>query len=156
MELRRILRREDLPGIEKMLRDVQVFNEDEIICGVELAQQTLAGEEGYHWVLAVEDGALVGLICYGTVPLTQGTWDLYWILRSPGAVSRGVAKALLEACEEDLRNHGGRLLVLNTSGTPAYQPARDFYLRNGFELSARLKEYYRPGDDLCIFTKQIE
>jgi ribosomal protein S18 acetylase RimI-like enzyme len=156
MELRTQLRKADLPALAQMLRDVQVFTEEEVRCGVELAEQTLAGEDGYHWVLAEEGESLLGVICYGSVPLTVGTWDLYWILRSPRAPSRGVAKVLLEACEADLRNHRGRLLVLNTSGTPAYQPARDFYLRNGFELSARLIEYYRPGDDLCIFTKRIE
>ncbi len=156
MNLRKSLRAEDLDDVRQLLCDVQVFNLEEIACGVELAKETLAGEEGYHWVLAEEDGRLLGLICYGPVSLTDGTWDLYWILRAPGARSKGVAKALLEVCEADLRNRHARLLVLNTSGTPNYQPARDFYLRQGFQLTARLPEYYRPGDDLLIFTKQIE
>jgi ribosomal protein S18 acetylase RimI-like enzyme len=155
MNLRRSLREADIPSIQRILEEVGVFTPEEVACGVELAQQTVAGEEGYHWVLAEEDSELLGLICYGSVPLTVGTWDLYWILRSPRGKKQGVAARLLEACEEDINNRNARLLVLNTSGTLPYQPARDFYLRHGFRLTARIPEYYRPGDDLLIFTKKM-
>jgi ribosomal protein S18 acetylase RimI-like enzyme len=155
MNLRKELIPEDLHSIEQMLRDVGVFNEEEVACCIELAVETLGLKEGYHWVLAEEADKLCGLICYGSVPLTDGTWDLYWILRSPHSTSKGVANALLQACEEHLRQEKARLLVLDTSSTPPYQPARDFYLRSGFTLSARLVEYYRPGDDLLIYTKRI-
>jgi ribosomal protein S18 acetylase RimI-like enzyme len=156
MNLRTKLNTNDVEPVRQLLKDTGVFTPEEVEVGVELAEQTLAGEDGYHWVLAEEAGKLLGVICYGSVPLTEGTWDLYWILRSPGASSKGVAAQLLKICEEDLRKNNARLLVLNTSGTPPYQPARDYYLRNGFQLAARLPEYYRPGDDLLIYTKRIE
>jgi ribosomal protein S18 acetylase RimI-like enzyme len=156
MNLRTKLTGKDVEPLRQLLKDTGVFTPSEVECGVELAEETLGGEEGYHWVLAEEEGRLLGVICYGSVPLTEGTWDLYWILRAPGAKSKGVAAELLKMCEEDLRRKHARLLVLNTSGTPPYQPARDYYLRNGFQLAARLPEYYRPGDDLLIYTKKIE
>jgi ribosomal protein S18 acetylase RimI-like enzyme len=156
MNLRTKLKSEDVEPLRQLLKDTGVFTPIEVDVGVELAEQTLAGEDGYHWVLAEDAGRLLGIICYGSVPLTEGTWDLYWILRSPGASGQGVAAQLLKACEEDLHRNQARLLVLNTSGTPPYKPARDYYIRNGFTLAACLKEYYRPGDDLCIYTKKIE
>jgi ribosomal protein S18 acetylase RimI-like enzyme len=156
MNLRTKLKSDDVEPLRQLLRDTGVFTSEEVDVGVELAELTLAGEDGYHWVMAEDDGKLLGVICYGSVPLTEGTWDLYWILRSPGASSRGVAAQLLKTCEEDLRRNQARLLVLNTSSTPPYKPARDYYIRNGFTLAARLPEYYRPGDDLCIYTKRIE
>lgn len=156
MNLRTELKPEDVEPLRQLLKDTGVFNAVEVDVGVELAEQTLAGDEGYHWVVAEENGKMLGVICYGEVPLTEGTWDLYWILRSPGASSKGVAAQLLKACEDDLRKHHARLLVLDTSGTPPYQPARDYYVRNGFTLTARIPEYYRPGDDLLIYSKRIE
>lgn len=156
MGLRRTLKTEDLPQIEKMLREVGVFSPEEIACCRELAEQTLHGEESYYWILAEENGRLDGLICYGPASLTVGTYDLYWILRSPQARQKGVGRQLVQAAVDHLHKLGARLFVLNTSGTVPYQPARDFYLRNGFQLNARLHEYYRPGDDLLIYTRRIE
>ena len=156
MTLRSFLKPDDLPAFERLLRDVGVFNAAEIACCVGLARDTLNHDENYHWVLAEEKDQLLGLICYGAVELTDGTWDLYWILRSPQAAGRGVAETLLKASEEELRRSQARLYVLNTSGTSPYKPAHDFYRRQGFELTARIPEYYRPGDDLLIFTKHIE
>lgn len=155
MEFRNRLRNDDVPRIANLLRQVGVFTDAEITCGMEIARQTLEGEEGYYWILAEEVGELLGLICYGPVPLTEGTWDMYWIVRSPSAAGRGVAGRLLQACEVDVRKQGGRLLVLNTSGTANYQPARGFYLRHGFHLQAQIPEYYRPGDDLIIYVKNL-
>jgi len=156
MKLRNYLKPEDLKPIEQILRDAGVFNAQEIDCCLELARQTLNGEDIYYWILAEEDGQLLGLICYGPVSLTDCTYDLYWILRSPEGKSRGVASALLKASEEDLRQRKARLYCLNTSGTAPYKPAHEFYQRSGFKLTARIPEYYRPGDDLLIFTKRIE
>ncbi len=156
MTLRKTLKTEDLHKIEKLLREVGVFTSEEQECCLDLARMTLEGEKSYYWFLAEAEGQLIGLICYGPVSLTVGTYDLYWILRSPRAVQQGVGKELLTAAESHLRRLHARLFVLNTSGTPPYEPACGFYLRNGFELSARLVEYYRPGDDLLIYTKRLE
>ena len=155
MKLRNQLIPQDLPAIERMLRDVGVFNPAEVDCCLLLAQETLDGNDEYAWFLAEEDEQLQALICYGPVDLTERTYDLYWILRSPMVKSKGAAAAVLRAAEDDLRRRQARLFVLNTSGTSPYTPAHQFYLRNGFELSARIPEYYRPGDDLLIFTKRL-
>jgi ribosomal protein S18 acetylase RimI-like enzyme len=155
MTLRKNLQTEDLRSIEEMLQAVGVFNAEEVECCLFLASESLGGSDEYSWVLAEEEGGIQALICYGPVSLTEGTFDLYWILRSPKAKSKGAAAAVLQASEKDLRLRGARLYVLNTSGTSPYKPAHEFYLRNGFELTARLPEYYRPGDDLLIFTKRL-
>jgi GNAT superfamily N-acetyltransferase len=155
MKVRSALKSADLTAIEKMLREVGVFTPAEVDCCLMLAQETIDGNEEYAWFLAEEDDQLQALICYGAVDLTERTYDLYWILRSPTAKSKGAAAAVLHAAEADLRRRQGRLFVLNTSGTSPYTPAHQFYLRNGFELSARIPEYYRPGDDLLIFTKRL-
>ena len=110
MNLRKKLVEADIEPVRQLLKDTGVFTPEEVDCGVELAEETLAGADGYHWVLAEEDGRLLGVICYGSVPLTEGTWDLYWILRSPSANQKGVAAALLKVCEQDLRENQARLL----------------------------------------------
>jgi ribosomal protein S18 acetylase RimI-like enzyme len=156
MKLRNFLTSKDLPALEEMLRGVGVFTAAEIECCLSLAGETLDGSDEYSWFLAEEAGQIQALICYGPVALTERTYDLYWILRAPKARSRGAAAAVLQAAEGDLRDKKARLFVLNTSGTSPYEPAHQFYRRHGFDLSARIPAYYRPGDDLLIFTKRLE
>ena len=62
---------------------------------------------------------------------------------------------LLEAMEADLRRRSARLVRVETSGTPPYQPTRAFYERFQYRETARLPDFYRPGDDLVIFTKRL-
>jgi hypothetical protein len=46
-------------------------------------------------------------------------------------------------------------LVLETSGQTIYEPTRKFYISSGYTLEATLKDFYRDGDDLVIFTKHL-
>jgi ribosomal protein S18 acetylase RimI-like enzyme len=87
--------------------------------------------------------------------MTEGTYDLYWIACHPARQRTGVGTALLAAMEADLRRRGARLVRVETSGTPVYQPTRAFYERAGFHETARIHDFYRPGDDLVIFTRRL-
>jgi ribosomal protein S18 acetylase RimI-like enzyme len=87
--------------------------------------------------------------------LTEGAYDLYWIAVNPKVRRGGVGRALLAATEVAIRNLGGRLLIVETSGLPVYEPTRGFYLATGYTLEATLKDFYKDGDDLVIFTKHL-
>ena len=54
-----------------------------------------------------------------------------------------------------MARRGGRLLLIETSSKPNYAPTIEFYKRNGYHLEARIRDYYRPGDDKLIFAKEI-
>ena len=97
----------------------------------------------------------MGYACYGPRALTDRTYDLYWIAVSPKARRGGVGKALLRAVEDSIRKLGGRLLIVETSGLPKYEPTRAFYVATGYLLEATLKDFYKDEDDLVIFTKRL-
>lgn len=105
--------------------------------------------------MAEAGAGLAGAIAYGDTPMTVGTYDLYWIATDPSQRRRGVGAALLGAMETDLRRRGARLVRIETSGTPVYQAARAFYERFQFRETARLPDFYRPGDDLVVFTRRL-
>jgi len=98
---------------------------------------------------------VLGYTCYGPRSLTSGTFDLYWIAVDPTARRGGVGRKLLAATEEAIRKLGGRLMILETSGMQTYVPTRNFYLNTGYTLEATLKNFYKEGDDLVIFTKHL-
>jgi hypothetical protein len=57
--------------------------------------------------------------------------------------------------EEDIRKAGGRVLFIETSGLPHYDPTRRFYLKLGYEQGAVLRDYYADGDDMVVFRKRL-
>jgi GNAT superfamily N-acetyltransferase len=148
----------DGPQIHSITANTTVFNQVEVECVDELWQDYLVqGPEksGYYFLVAKESDRVLGYTCYGPRSLTSGTYDLYWIAVDPTIRRGGVGRALLAATEQAVRDLGGRLLVLETSGLPIYVPTRNFYLATGYTLEATLKDFYREGDDLVIFTKHL-
>lgn len=135
-----------------------VFSQEEVECVDELWGEYLAqGSEhsGYYFLVDKEDHRILGYTCFGPRSLTTGTFDLYWIAVDPSIHRGGVGRRLLAASEEAIRNLGGRLLVLETSGLPEYEKTRHFYLGIGYTLEATIKDFYKDGDDLVIFTKHL-
>jgi ribosomal protein S18 acetylase RimI-like enzyme len=98
---------------------------------------------------------MLGYACFGPHSLTQGTYDLYWIVVDPTAQGHGIGHALLARVEAEVQARGGRLLLVETSGTPAYAPARRFYESSGYRCEAVVHDFYAPGDDLLIFSKDL-
>ena len=98
---------------------------------------------------------LAGYVCYGPTPMTEGTWDLYWIATHPDARGRGVARALVDRMEGELRAVGARLVRVETSQQEAYGAAHAFYAAIGYPITARIVDFYKPGDDLLILTKRL-
>jgi ribosomal protein S18 acetylase RimI-like enzyme len=132
------------------------FTPAEIGVAMEVIDDLLGGDEGYRATVA-EDiaGTVVGYECHGPTPLTQGTWDLYWIAVDPQAQGGGYGRALLRSAEQDVIAHGGRLLLIETSSQESYAATIRFYERSGYPLVARLKNYYRLGDDKLIFGREL-
>lgn len=148
----------DSAQIHAISTNTTVFNQEEVECVDELWEEYLAqGPErsGYYFLVEKEAERVLGYACYGPRSLTSGTFDLYWIAVDPTARRGGVGRGLLAASEGAVRKLGGRLLVLETSGLPIYEPTRKFYLSTGYTLEATLKDFYSDGDDLVIFTKRL-
>lgn len=109
----------------------------------------------YVGLVALAGERLVGAIAYGETPMTVGTYDLYWILTDPELQRTGVGRFLLAEMDADLRRRGARLVRIETSGTSAYDGTRGFYEGAGYRETARIPEFYRPGDDLVVFTRRV-
>ena len=153
-----IATREDGAQIHAIDAATSVFNQEEVECVDELWEEYLARgpeQSGYYFIVAKENGRVLGYACYGPRALTDRTYDLYWIAVDPTARGGGIGKKLLAAAEEAVRALGGRLLIVETSGLPKYEPTRAFYHATQYLLEATLKDFYSDGDDLVIFTKRL-
>ncbi|MGC8875185.1 MAG: GNAT family N-acetyltransferase [Chloroflexia bacterium] len=146
----------DGPSIVAVAAATGVFSPEEVACVRSLWEESReGGESGYRFLVAREGDKVLGFACYGPHPLTRGTYDLYWLAVDPAARGRGIGRALLLAVEEEVRGRQGRLLLIETSGTPAYEPARRLYISCGYRLEAVVHDHYAPGDDLYLFSKLL-
>ena len=120
-----------------------------------LADPTFPRGDYRAYVAEDDDGRVAGYECHGPTPLTAGTYDLYWIAVDPAFQGAGFGRALLAFAEADVRATGGRLLLIETSSQESYGATIRFYEKSGYPLAARIKGYYRPGDDKLIFAKEL-
>ncbi len=112
-------------------------------------------QSGYYVLVAEINFVVAGYISYGPVPLTEGTWDVYWIAVARQKREQGTGAALLEAAEQKIRAAGGRLALIETSSLPSYEPTRRFYARHGYEEIARVPDFYAVGDDKLLLQKRL-
>jgi ribosomal protein S18 acetylase RimI-like enzyme len=154
----RPLRSSDRPLIEAMTRACRVFREDEVTVALDVVDAALGWgrhrDPDYETAGVELDGALAGWACWGPVPCTVGSFDLYWIVVAPERQGCGVGRALLEEVERCVAGRA-RLLVVETAGREEYAGTRAFYVSRGYQVAARIVDYYAPGDDLVTFVKRI-
>lgn len=153
----RPLQESDVPALVDILRRTAVFTDEEVEVARELMEVYLfkPGQEDYDLHTAVVNGAVAGYTCTGPTPLTIGTFDLYWIAVDPDMHHHGVGRALIRHAEETIAAGGGRLVVAETSSQPKYDNTRRFYLKCDYLEVARIRDYYKPGDDLVVYGRYL-
>ncbi len=156
------LESQDRVNLHRLIQERGTFNEAEIRVAMELIDDTISGRDpDYHIYCAhlydpqLAASSLLGYICFGPIPMTEGCYDLYWIVVDQRHGCQGIGKKLLQYMEEGLREKGARQIHVDTSSTPKYIAARAFYERNGYEPVCILSDFYQKGDDKLIFVKRL-
>jgi ribosomal protein S18 acetylase RimI-like enzyme len=131
------------------------FTAEEKTVAEEVIDDGLTGRDDYRTLVAVDNnGELAGFITFGPIPMTESSFDLYWIATLPALGRKGLGTQLLTAMEQELRRTGATIYI-DTSSTPGYTRARAFYEKNGYRVAARLPDFYHPGDDRLIYRKAL-
>ena len=152
-------RGEPRPSDMKHVREIVVssgfFSKAEIEVAVELVQVRLNKgiESGYHFLFAEEDKKVVGYSCFGPIPCTVESYDIYWIAVQEELRRSGLGVELLKKVEEKIKEMGGKRIYVETSSREQYEPTRSFYSRCGYRKEATLKNFYSPGDDKVIYLR---
>jgi ribosomal protein S18 acetylase RimI-like enzyme len=151
----------DRGGVFRILENAGNFTPEEVATALELIDEWLdLGEHsGYLTYVLESEGEeakeVLGYVSFGPTPLTESTYDLYWIAVDKSKHRGGVGKKLMKFAEEEIVRRGGRMLLVETSSQETYGGTIQFYEKTGYELVGKIKEYYKPGDDKLIFMKKL-
>ncbi|MCT8159041.1 GNAT family N-acetyltransferase [Pseudoruegeria sp. SHC-113] len=142
----------DITALQGVLDQTGLFPSEML---PEMLAPALAGEGEAFWLTCHMGGAAVGL-CY-TVPeaMAEGTWNMLALAVRPDLQGQRLGAKLVAAAEARLRQAGQRILIVDTSGTQDFDAARRFYLANGYEEEARIRDFWAPGDDKVTFRKAL-
>jgi ribosomal protein S18 acetylase RimI-like enzyme len=149
---------EDTPALKALTAATGFFRPHEIETLQEVLDDyhaTTREKEGHFCYTMEEDGHLLGFVYFGPAPMTIGSWHLWWIVVASGVQARGLGGQMLRFAEDEMRGRQGRVLFVETSSQPTYDPTRRFYLKNGYEQHAVLKDFYAAGDSMVIFRKEL-
>ena len=144
--------------IEEILRSTRVFYEFEIQTALDIADETLTkGMEtsGYLWMKVTDEDGFVAFANYGKNAFSTHSWELYWIAVHQNSRNKKLGTLLLKAIEDDVREYGGKILWIETSGRPLYASTEGFYTNSGYDLKASLKDFYGQGDPKQIYSKVL-
>jgi ribosomal protein S18 acetylase RimI-like enzyme len=154
-------------------RDGAEPDDREVVCGIldrsgffDAAEIEIAGElvdefvargeaSGYHFLFLEDGEGVAGYACFGPIPMTRSSWDLYWIAVDPRRRGRGLGREILREVEGRAAARGCEQLFVETAGRPQYEPTRAFYRACGYRVVAELPDFYSPGDAKVIFARRL-
>jgi D-alanine--D-alanine ligase len=155
--VRRGLDPADRAPLEELLWATGFFNAEEVGIALELVDDRLSEGEASHYRFLVGEieGQVAGYACWGPIPGTAASADLYWIVVHPGHQGQGAGAALLAAAEAWMAEAGRTRVYVETSTRAQYAPTRAFYLACGYGVAAELPDFYAPGDGKALFLKVL-
>lgn len=113
---------------------------------------------GHDWLvlddkLVSKGEGIIGVAYYAPEMMADNVWNLWFLGVHPDHQGQGHGSKLLSAVEGTLRDQAARILLIETSGIDDFAQTRKFYLNNGYDEEARIREYYEAGHDKIVFRK---
>ena len=148
----------DADKVARAMRKTGVFTEDEVFCASTMFSQCRA--ECSPCVVRFSgvmdsDQVLKGFVCFGSTPLAEGSFDIYWLAVDPSFQGGGIGSVLVEHVYQTARAAGARQLIVETSSSNKYEVGHAVYRHLGFIEVARIPDYYRPGDDRIVLVRKV-
>jgi D-alanine-D-alanine ligase len=148
-------RLQDVEDVRAMTDATGFFHSYEVDVAVELVEDRLAkgSTSDYAFVFLEKDNRLTGYACYGLIPCTASSYDIYWIVVHPDFQRQGIGRIIMTEVEDLIIKAGGRRIYIDTSQSEKYLSTHAFYERCGYSLGSVLEDFYAPGDGKVIFCK---
>lgn len=157
MKFRESVYKKDAAIVRQIVASTGFFSDEEINIAEELVLERFQKgiDSGYYFIFAENEKQTLAYSCYGPIPGTKMSYDLYWIAVHNDFRGKGIGKQLLQLSEQAIYKLGGRRIYIETSSRDLYIPTREFYLSCQYKTDAILEDFYAPGDSKYIFVKKL-
>jgi len=147
----------DIEAVGDIVKSTKFFNEEEIQVAMELVEERVEkGEEsGYEFIFAEINNKVIGYTCYGRIPCTKHSFDMYWIATHQDYQGLGIGKKLIDETENAIKNLDGHGIYVETSTKDQYHPTRSFYLKMNYIQKAVFEDFYDKNDGKVVYIKYI-
>ena len=146
---------DDLEGLQSILDRTPNFLPEEVKIARELIDESVGRVETTYQTLVARQDTPVGYVCFGRTPMTETTFDLYWIVVDAELQGHGIGRLLYQEMERRVREQGGKLIRIETSSSEGYDATQAFYHRLGFQELNHINDFYREGDALITFIREL-
>jgi ribosomal protein S18 acetylase RimI-like enzyme len=148
----------DIEAIADIVESSDFFSDEEIEIAIELAEEKIErqGASSYQFLIVEDEKRVVGYTCYGLIPATSYSYDIYWIVVSKNLRGQGLGKRLMAETEKLIYQSGGRQIYAETSSREQYKTTHKFYESCGYHKEAFLKNFYSEGDGKIIYAKVLK
>jgi ribosomal protein S18 acetylase RimI-like enzyme len=148
---------EDIENIREIVTSTGFFHDHEIPVAVELVEERLKKglDSGYFFIFSELEGKTIAYSCFGEIPCTKGSYDLYWIATHNDFRGKGIGKKLMAETMKAIKELGGRSVYIETSSKTLYEPTRKFYENYGCSTEAILKDFYDTNDHKYIYKLSV-
>lgn len=153
----RPIKKEDRYQLENILKRIDQFNEVEVSIALELLDIAInkPEQDDYFIYIFDDNNTVLGYHCTGKRPLTDGVYDLYWIVVAPDTQGKGVGSKLLQHAENLVKEKKGRWLLAETSSKESYLFTRNFYEKHNYKIVTQINDFYTVNDHLIVFGKNF-
>jgi ribosomal protein S18 acetylase RimI-like enzyme len=147
----------DAPAVVALAVASELFPPEDAAIVETMIAAYVAREQGngHSRVIDTDGDEPVGVAYWQPAEATDRTWYLTMIGVRRDRHRQGRGARLLRHVEKRLRAGEQRLLLVETSSTPAFDRARAFYRSSGYAEEARVRDFYEPGDDMVLFRKDL-
>jgi ribosomal protein S18 acetylase RimI-like enzyme len=142
----------DVPAMKKIISATELFPKEMLD---DMMAAYLNGNNSDELWFVATSANLVGLGYCAQERMTEGTWNMLLIAVDPQHQNKGFGKEVMAHAEQTTREQGARILLVETSGLPEYERTRNFYRSRSYTEEARVRDYYKHGEDKIIFRKAL-
>jgi ribosomal protein S18 acetylase RimI-like enzyme len=155
---RRQIQHSDIEAIADIVKSSGFFSAEEIDIALELAEEKLTQphDSSYQFLFAEKENRVAGYTCYGLIPATHASYDIYWIAVLKDMRGHGLGKLLMTETEQLIQISGGKRIYAETSSRGQYKPTHKFYESCGYHQEAFLKNFYSEDDSKIIYSKNLK
>jgi ribosomal protein S18 acetylase RimI-like enzyme len=107
------------------------------------------------WLCAELENRPVAVAYCAPERMTEGTFNLYLIAVLSDLKGKGIGGEVMQFLENQLKSSGVRVLLVETSGLPAFERTRHFYDQCHYTREAVIRDFYQAGEDKVVFWKKL-